>query len=189
MPDINLLQTESRDIGAQASNIVRVFARIFALLVFLAFIAYGVLFVFGWTTQGSIEDTNVAIQTKQAEAMANKDRNELITRQAQLTELETLVNNHMYWSYLMPELARVTLKSARYTTIEAKDTGKLNLTVNLPTYDDVEKYLQIFDLPEYNQQFSNVRVVNITKTQSESDIQIELNIQLTFNPQFIKGRL
>lgn len=187
MPDINLLQTQSRDIGSQASSLAKAFARILVLLVFLAIIAYGLLFYLSWSTQASINTVANNIKAKQAEIVANEDRDELLTRQEQLNELETLIDDHLYWSYLMPELARVTLSSAHYTSIEAKSDGKLNLVVSLPTYDDVEKYLQIFDLPEYNQQFSNVRVISINKVQSETTVGVQLTIQLTFNPAFIKG--
>lgn len=189
MADINLLQSESHDIGSEVSNIARIFARLLVIVVALAIVAYGVMYFFDWSAQKSLEQTKASIQTKQSEIMANKDRNELVTRQEQLQQLETLIDNHLYWSYLMPELARVTLKSGRYANIEATSDGKLNLTVNLPSYEDVEKYLQIFDLPEYNQQFSNVRIVNINKVQTDTSIEIQLTVQLTFNPAFIKGRI
>lgn len=188
MPDINLLQNESHNIGSDVSLIARIIARLLMLLTLLVFAAYGFLLFLGWNSQNELEKVNVNIQTKQAESIANPDRNELVTRQEQLGELETLVDDHMYWSYLMPELARVTLKSAKYSSIEANNDGKLNMTVILPSYEEVEKYLQIFDLPEYNEQFSNVRIVSISKTQTESNIEIQLTIQLTFNPEFIKGR-
>ncbi len=188
MPDINLLQSESHDIGSEVSNIAKIFARLLVLGVALVIIAYGTMYFVDWSTQKKLEKSNSAIQAKQTEILANKDRNELVTRQEQIQELETLIDNHLYWSYLIPELARVTLKSARYTNIEAKNDGNINLTVNLPSYEDIEKFLQIFDLPEYNQQFSNVRIVSINKTQTDTSIETQLNVQLTFNPAFIKGR-
>lgn len=189
MPDINLLQSESHDIGSEVSNAARIVARLLVFVVVAAILAYGALFFWGWTTQGSIEKVTTQVAAKQQEILANKDRNELVTRQEQLKELNTLIDEHLYWSYLMPELARVTLKSGRYTNIEAKSDGKLNLTVNLPSYEDIEKFMQIFDLPEYNQQFSNVRIVSIGKTQSENSIETRVSLQLTFNPEFIKGRM
>lgn len=189
MPDINLLQSESHDIGSEVSNAARIFARLLFVVMIFTFVAYGVLFFFNWSAESSLSKVTSSIQVKQAEIINNKDRNELITRQEQLAELETLIDKHVYWSYLMPELARVTLKSGRYTNIEANSAGKLNLSVNLPSYEDVEKFLQIFDLPEYNQQFSNVRIVSIGKTQTGTAIETQLTVQLTFNPAFIKGRM
>nr|MDQ3018735.1 hypothetical protein [bacterium] len=104
-------------------------------------------------------------------------------------ELNILIKDHLYWSYILPELARVTLKSAKYTAIEAESTGKLNLTVSLASYDDLDKFLQIFDLPEYNQQFSNVKVMSLVKTQQEDVVETVARLQLTFNPAYIRGRI
>ena len=82
----------------------------------------------------------------------------------------------------------MTLRSAKYTSIDATNDGSLNLAVSLPNYTEVEKYMQIFDLPEYNKQFSNVRIVSIDTLQEETSIEILLRLKLDFNPEFIKGR-
>jgi len=81
------------------------------------------------------------------------------------------------------------LNTARYTAVEADSTGKLTLSVAVASYEDFEKFMQIFDLPEYNQQFSNVTVLSINKTQRENAIETIVRVQLTFNPTFIKGKL
>ena len=188
MPDINLLQTQSSDPGEAVNNVARVFARLLLIAVIGVIVAYAVLYFIGWRSQSTLDKTNMQVQSRQAETLGNVGREELVTRQEQLKELETLVDQHVYWSYLMPELARVTLQSAQYTNIEANSDGKLTMTVTLPSYQDIEKYLQIFDLPEFNQQFSNVRIVGIEKTQSEGSLQTQLTVQLMFNPAFIKGR-
>lgn len=189
MADINLLQNDSYESGVNAGYAATVLARLLLLLVMGVIAIYAVLYFDSWRSDSSLQEVTSKISTKQAESLTNKDRNELVTRQEQLAELEVLIDKHVYWSYLMPELARVTLKSAQYTEIEAKSDGKLNLTVKLPSYEDIEKYMQIFDLPEYNQQFSNVKITGINKVQTESTVETELRLELTFNPEYIKGRL
>lgn len=189
MPEINLLDNNQIDTGDAVSSIARNVARLFLLLVVAAIIGYGVLFFLSYRVQGQVDETTASIKTKQTAIEGNKDRSEIVTRQGQIKEFNGLVDNHLYWSYLIPELARVTLNSGKYTVIQADSDGKLNLTVSLPSYADIEKYMQIFDLPEYNQQFSNVRIVNITKNQNGSKIETLLTLQLTFNPEFIKGRM
>ncbi len=186
MAEINLLNNDRSNSGINTDFIAVVFARILLLLVIVAAIVYGLLFFFNWRSNSKLETTNKEVQKLESEALSNKDRNELVTRQEQLTHLEKLVDDHVYWSYLLPELSRVTLKSAKYTRIEADKQGKLNLTVSLPSYSDMDKYLQIFDLPEYNQQFSNVRVVGIDTEQEESALLTSLQLQLTFNKAYLK---
>jgi hypothetical protein len=189
MPEINLLNAEARASQKSYGVVASVITRMLGFLLFLAVVIFIILFVFNWMNERSLKNVQADIKSAQASALADDDRNELVTRQEQLENLETLVDNHVYWSYLLPELARVTLKSARYSEIEASSDGKLDITVNLPNYEEIEKYMQIFDLPEYNQQFSNVRIVSINTVQADNAIQTELRLQLTFNPQYIKGRM
>jgi hypothetical protein len=190
MSEINLLSSQTPQVSSVNNGfLVRLFARIFLLLVILAGISYLVVLVVNYSTNKSLVTVQNKVKSAQAEALANKDRNELVTRQEQLKQLDTLVDSHVYWSYLLPELARVTLRSAVYSNISAKSDGKLNLDVTLPSYSEVEKFMQIFDLPEYNQQFSNVRIVSIDSVQNGTTIQIKLRLQLTFNPAYIKGRM
>ncbi|HEX3099369.1 MAG TPA: hypothetical protein VHQ41_00145 [Patescibacteria group bacterium] len=188
MAEINLLHGDQQH-GLGGSFTLRVVARMLLLIMVAAVFLYAAMFFYNWRTSSQLTSVNQQVQAIQAEALANKDRNELVTRQEQLIQLETLISNHVYWSYLLPELARVTLKSAKYTNIEAKSDGKLNLSVSLPNYSDVEKYMQIFDLPEYNQQFSNVRIVGIDTVQNDTTISTLLRLELNFNPDYIKGRL
>lgn len=189
MAEINLLHSDQVDSGINSGFAAIFIARLLLILVIVAAVVYVLLYISTWRNGSKLATVNQEVQSLQAEVSANQDRNELVTRQEQLSELETLISKHVYWSYLLPELARVTLKSARYTEIEAESDGKLNLSVSLPSYGDVEKYMQIFDLPQYNQQFSNVRVMGIDTVQKDAAIEILLRVQLTFNPDYIKGRL
>lgn len=189
MSEINLLHTETADSGVNTGFAASLIARLLLILVIAAVVIYAALYFYTWRNNSKLASVNEQVKTLQAEALDNKDRNELVTRQEQLSELETLISKHVYWSYLLPELARVTLKSARYTEINADSTGKLNLSVSLPSYGDVEKYMQIFDLPEYNQQFSNVRIVGIDTVQKDDSIETLLRLELKFNPEYIKGRM
>ncbi len=189
MPEINLLNSDPHVTHSDYGALSRLVSRLLKFLLLLAIIAFVAVFILNWFNQKDLTAVKAKIQTAKAEALANQDRNELVTRQEQLAELETLVDNHVYWSYLLPELARVTLKSAKYSGIEASSDGSLTLVVNLPNYEEIEKYMQIFDLPEFNQQFSNVRIMSINTVETESTIETQLRIQLTFNPAYIKGRM
>ena len=188
MAEINLLHNDSANNVAGGYTAVIIF-RLLVIIFVAVVIGYGVAYFYSWRTEKKLVDTKQQVEKLQVEALANKDRNELVIRQEQLAELETLIDQHVYWSYLLPELARVTLSSAHYANIEATKSGQLDLAVTLPSYAEVEKYMQIFDLPEYNQQFSNVRIVGIDTVQKETSIETLLRLQLNFNPEYIKGRI
>lgn len=189
MPDINLLQSNIDESGINSSAFTRAIARFMMFLVVVVILAYVAMVFDSWNTNRKLVTVNEKTQTLQAAAMSNTDRDELVTRQEQLSELGTLIDDHVYWSYLLPELGRITLKTAKYTEIDASRDGKLTLVANLPSYEDIDKFMQIFDLPEYNEEFSNVRIVSIGKVQDGDKIETELRVQLTFNPEFIKGRM
>lgn len=189
MPDINLLQSSSDESGINSNAFSRVIARVMMFLVVVAIITFIGLAVDSWRNNRKLRDVNQKTQTIQSQAINNDGRDELVTRQEQLNELGTLIDDHVYWSYLLPELGSITLKTAKYTEIDADRDGKLILVANLPSYEDIDKFMQIFDLPEYNEEFSNVRIISISRVQSDDRIVTELRVQLTFNPEFIKDKI
>ncbi len=189
MAEINLLKAENSVVDQGFGFVARLIAKLLMLILVLVFASYIGLYIYNKSNVKKLESIRSDIKNAQQEALDKKERNELLVRQEQVNKLEVLVDNHLYWSGLLTELARVTLKSAQYTAIEAKSDGKLNLTVTLPTYGEVEKYMQIFDLPKYNEEFSNVRIVNIGTVQTDSSILTQLRLELLFDPDFIKKKL
>lgn len=185
MADINLLDNPSgasqiRQKGAKWAS------RIVGLVLLLSLLAYGFLFYRSWSLNNKIEESQAKIDEYKADFKNNEQREELLTRQEQLKNANQLIEKHMYWSALLPELAKVTLTSAKYTTIQTNSEGILDLTITVPSYTEAEKYLQVFDLPEYNKNFSNVRVKSLTKTQQDDLLKTTLNIELTLSPELLK---
>lgn len=189
MADINLLGSDSNRASSANNGLVpRVVARLMMIFLIVAVAVYAGLFLLSFLSNRSLSTAQKQIDDLQTAALASKDRNELVTRQEQLQQLNTLIDRHVYWSYMLPELARVTLKSARYSEISATADGKMELGVLLPSYSDIEKFMQIFDLPEYNKQFSNVRIVGIDNTQNGTTIETKLRLELTFDPKLLKDQ-
>lgn len=189
MADINLLTTEVTTGVSLTRRTGVIVARLLAVLLILLIGLYLFLFIRVRSTDSSIIATQQKTRQAQQEALNNKDRQQLVIRQAQLQHIDTLLKDHLYWSYLLPELSRITLQSAHYATLEVDSTGKLAMNVSVPNYAELDKFLQVFDLPEYNSQFSNVKVLSITKAQEGELITLQARVQLTFNPAFIKNRI
>jgi hypothetical protein len=188
MADINLLSTTTQTSNT-AEHSASLAVKILGGILILLLLFYGYTWLQMRRTQSALASVQTQMNRAQSEAINMKDRGQLITRQGQVQALDTLIKNHLYWSYLLPELARVTLRSASYSTIGADANGVLSLTVNLPSYAEADKYLQVFDLPQYSQQFSDVKVLSITKAQVGSTAQTQLKLQLKFNPEFIRNRI
>lgn len=185
MSEINLLQSQStfRQVKEKSK---RWLLRVATLVFILTLALYGYLFYSDWSGQRQIAEHEQVIAETQASLENNAQRSELIARQGQLRNATELIEAHLFWSGLLPELARVTLASAEYSTIETTEEGDLNLTVTVPTYSDAEKYLQVFDLPEYNRYFSNVRVMALSRSQKDNILQTTMRLQLTMDQALLK---
>jgi hypothetical protein len=186
MPQINLLGQDSHQSSAPWIKgpiyIVRLLIIIFVLLL----VYWGYLFA---TTRAAAKKT-VTIQEQiiqtQKEILANKNRQTLLVRQGQLRAADTLIAEHQYWSGFLPELARVTLRTASYISFSADNTGVARLTVTVPSYKDFDQFLQVFDLEEFNEHFSNITVSSVGKYQ-QGDIQsVRFEVTLRYKAELLK---
>jgi hypothetical protein len=185
MAQINLL--DSQQTTSFKGSGYKWLSRLMTVFLVVVILGYGYFFIRQRSLQSQINDVRSQTAAAQTEATSNTAREELLTRQGQLVSLNPLIKNHVYWSGLLPELARISLRQSGYTSIEAASNGNLILSVEMPTYTDLDKFLQIFDLPEYNRQFSNVRVLSINKVAREGQIAYLMRVQLTFSTDFIKN--
>ena len=186
MADINLLQNSGNNKKPLTSVSASLAVKIAGLILILVLAYYAYLWFAHSRANKDLSAWTLKTSQAQSQAINEPGRQELITRQGQIKELDSLITHHVSWSYLLPELARVTLGSTTYANVSAKSDGTLQVTVNAPSYAELDKYLQVFNLPQFNQQFSDVKVLSITKAQEGSNLQTQMKLELLFNPQFIK---
>ena len=156
-----------------------------ALLVLLA-AYYGWLFWQSGQIDKQITNTQSAVASKNSEVYGMKDRDQALTRQQQVQALNSLIGSHIYWSQLFPVLASSTLKSAYYKSLKVDPQGSIELQVSLPSLEDLDKYMQVFDQPEYNKYFSNLRVSSFSQVQGKGQTSIDFSVKFDFNPGIIK---
>ena len=188
MADINLLEQRTA-FGQVKERGKRWLLRLVTLVFVLTLALYGYLFYSEWNSEKQIAENQSVIAKAQSELENNQQRGELITRQAQVKNANQLLNDHLFWSGLLPELARVTLTQAQYSSVETSTTGDVFLTVTVPTYAEAEKFLQVFDLPEYNQQLSNVRILALGQVEKDNVLQTTMRLQLTLNQDLLKRQI
>lgn len=154
--------------------------------------ALGVLAYYGWLVMQNKKVVKEVAEIKAehaqniATAMNLKKRDEVLTRQAQLKEFNSLLAGHLYWSNVLPELAKVTLKYAKYTNLRASADGTLELGVTVPTLDDLDKYLQVFDQAKFNENFSDIRIGGFSKVTDETGSQIKFDARMKYNGNLLK---
>lgn len=186
MAEINLLNTDSAQSHSLAAKSKKWLMRVVSLIFVGVLVYYGFLFLSGQNAEKDLEEAKNTVTSYQNEINESSRRQELITRQGQLNQVNKLVDAHLAWSQLLPELARVSLTSARYTNIEAKEDGQLDVTVELSSYADADKYLQVFNLPQFNSSFSNVTIMALTRSQDEEGSKVSMRLRLEFDQELLK---
>lgn len=131
--------------------------------------------------------TQEAIIAKQKQILADPNRRQLLVRQGQLQAAGDLVDEHKYWSRLLPELARVTLKNASYISFSADTNNTARMSVTVPSYKDFDQFLQVFDLEDFSKHFSNVTVSSVGKYQQGDAQSVRFDIVLKYDSAFLKG--
>lgn len=185
MSQINLLKQSSSPNG-NLQKLSKLFAIVFAALAVLLVGYYAWLFIDYSFIGSQIQKAQVQYNSDLQTALAMPQRSELITRQQQLKSFSDLLNSHQYWSQLLPALAAVTLKSASYSDLKVDNTGRVTIQVSVPTLDDLDKYLQVFDLPAVSKNFSNVAIGAYHKEQGKNSTSIQFQVMMDYNPALIQ---
>jgi hypothetical protein len=188
MAQINLLKqtSSSGKGGGLRDRTVKIFVRLF-LIILLALVGYyGWLFFLSRSIDGKIAfaQTQIAEQTQQALNLTG--RGELLTRQQQLQNLNSLVAAHVYWSQIFKPLADATLNTASYSSFQVGTGNDLILSATVPSLTDLDKYMQVFNLPQINRNFSNIRISGFTIAQGKNSSGVKFNVQMQYNPNLIQ---
>jgi len=159
----------------------------FLLALLLGVVVYYVFLFFQMKTLAAeTVKLQAEVQKSKIEARGTLSRDELLTRQSQLQDLDKLIKHHLYWSQLLPALAHVTLTSASYSSVEAFNEGKANLTVVVPNLDELDKFLQVFNNPKFNKNFYNLRIGAFHKIQNGNATAITFEVNLNFNTALLQ---
>lgn len=180
MAQINLLKqpTQASDLWEKLPKFL-----VRGLAVILVFLVgyYGWLYFQSKKIDGEIIDLQSKINTDAQAAFNAPRRAELLTRQLQLKDLNSLIAAHVYFSKLMPKLAKATLSDASYSSLKVGQDGLLVLSVHVSSLENLDRYLQVFDLPDVNKYFSDVRISSYHKVQGKDSTGISFQITMKYN--------
>jgi hypothetical protein len=155
-------------------------------------VAIAVAAYYGWlyfqTNAVNKDIVNLTREIDDAQKTMNNtpEKQEVFTRQDQGKQLDTLVQNHVYWSHLFPEIAKATLKNSKYMNIHVAADGLLSMNVEVSSLQDLEKYLLVFDLAKFNKYFSNVHLSSLTQSQGVGTLAVRADIKMNFDPTLLK---
>jgi len=188
MPQINLLkQKSSTESLRDALPKILVWLFLCVLIVVLGY--YGWLFWDAKQVQKGISAAQATIAEQKSEATGLPNTDELVTRESQLKELDGLFAKHHYLSQLLPEIAKATLKSATYSDFKILPDGTLTLSASVPDFVAFDKFLQVFDLPSVNANFSDISVSGLRETQDQNGSSVKFDLKMKFNSNIINYKL
>ena len=186
MAQINLLKTQKTSSADPWRIVMSIMVKVLGLLLLILVLYYGYLLF-----QTSKQNKNIVVlQTKIAsdrkELAGTADRDQLLTRQQQLLALQNLVKQHPYWSALLPVLQAATLKSSSYTQLQALQDGTLTLSLRVPDTTELDKFLQVFDLPQFYKNFYNVHIGSIGRTQVGNTLMTSVEVRMQYNTDLLQ---
>lgn len=188
MPEINLLSQNQK---ASTMELGRFSSKLVSLLGFLVIVmVVGWMFLFyqNKATQNEIFNVQDEIKKQSEAIVSNPERTAVIKKQGQLKLYNELLANQQHWSDLLAtDLAAVTLKTSSYQSLFGPGDGTLKLSVSVPTYNDFDKYMQVFKLPEVNKVFSDPKVISVSTTQKESNLSINFEILVKYDQAKFTG--
>lgn len=164
-------------------------AKALAVVLVAAIAYYGVVLYLNSKTTKGIAEIKAKIEADQQEIIKNKSRPELLTRQVQLKEAEKIIKNHVYWSRFFKDIANATLKVSSYGGFTTDQGGVIVASVLVPDYPTLDLWLQVFDLPAYNQNFSDVKIVSISPVEKVNFKGYDARIRFTYNVDSLKSTL
>lgn len=175
MQEINLLKNQLKDASVVWERRNRLLITSLVAIVILEITAGGLLFLFKQSINKKMQ--TVINYNTQTQSKLNSKQSELAPAksfQAQLKNLNYLVDSHLYWTSFFDELGKVTLKKVQYTQLQTDLTGKAYVEGRVNSYSDLGKLLLGLST---SKSFSNVRLLSSNPNSGDAS---GLNFALDF---------
>jgi cell division protein FtsB len=185
MPEINLLSNNTKKVSV-GSAIGSLMVKALAVVLIFMLVYWGYTLFMSRRTASRIKETTAQIEKDQQDILKNTKRDELLTRQVQLQEAEKIIHNHVYWSRFFKDIAKSTLRTSSYGGFTVDPGGVITVSVNVPDYQTLDQYLQVFDLPAYNTNISDIKIVSVSKVEKEGSQTLDARLRFNYNKQSLK---
>ncbi|MBX4205143.1 MAG: PilN domain-containing protein [Candidatus Doudnabacteria bacterium] len=185
MQEINLLQNKVKDRTLQFERSNRLVMVFFSLLLLLEIGAVAGLFFLIKSTDAKTQDVIKANLQTQAEMNTNqKDLVKAQGFQAQLKNVRSLIDNHIYWSAFLDQLAKITPTKVQFRTVTGSVAdNKLHVEGVAQSYQDVGRVLLSL---ETSDKFKQVKLRSVNPSQ-DSAFGYSFALEITVSPDiFIK---
>ncbi len=185
MPEINLLQGSGRT--TSSGSVTRVTLNIIGIVLVLA-VAIGGGYFHLQVKKVSADDAATVAQQSSVEQSVASDKNHenFLASQATLAATTQLFGDHLGWASLIPDFSDATLKTASFNSFQATANGGLNVSGTVPTFNDLDKMMQGFQLQSFSTLVSSVSLLNIGLDHSAAGNRVAFTVHVQFNPATLK---
>lgn len=158
-----------------------------ALFVFVGSVVYyAYLSVLIKKAKAETADFQLKIDSDKQEVLTIPQKDEIFTRQLQLKTLSGLIAKHIYWSQLFPKLASVTFNTATYSALRIGSDNSIVLSGIVPSIEDFDLYLQVFDQPDVYKYFNHVKISSFVKVQNKNTTSIKFEATIQYDPAIVQ---
>jgi Tfp pilus assembly protein PilN len=166
MADINLLQNQLKDTTLVAKKRTRVVVVLSALALILLVGVGGVLY---FLTDSKNKETS-ALNTDNARLQqqinsGDQELTEAKQYQAQLSNIDVLLNNHIAMTPLLEEMGKYTYQRAQFLTVDVDEAvGKVHAEGLVESYENLGKLLLGLSVSGH---FENVKLLSVAQAAGE----------------------
>ncbi|EKD78774.1 MAG: hypothetical protein ACD_41C00270G0004, partial [uncultured bacterium] len=177
--DLNLLPNALHKPLHQASAIFRLFRlttlTVMALtIVYLAMVCYQAFFV--WQSHTALTELDTLDRTILSYRTLQTDIN---TTSDVLAAIQSLMDQHVYWTQWFAFLERHTLSTVYYSNFSGSSAGVMNLDATAPNFGTIAQQLAVFQaLPE-------VQAVEVSTATRSGEAAVHFTISLTVDPAIL----
>jgi hypothetical protein len=184
MQEINLLKNQLKDNTIIWQRRNKILTTAFVLVLIMEFALAVLFFLVTQTTQA--KKAFVTEDNRQTQNRINESQDDLLPAkafQAQLQNLGTLLDNHVYWTNFLDELSEHTFTQGRFTTLQASPEGTIYLEGEVDSYGSLGKMLLGLST---SGKFTEVKLIASSPSKAET-FSIIFAVNLKINPELLQG--
>lgn len=181
MNEINLVPKEYRKKTLKFSGIFSKIGGIFLILLILSLLLFGGLFIYKKSLNKELSDFKkeiLILDQKRNPELEEK----IVNLDKKLEILESIFNNHLYWSELFTRIENLVLKKAYFSKVRIgflETDLAINLSGNALTYTILAQQMLSF------QEDSSVKSVQVSDISLGSEGGIDFNLQIIFSKNIL----
>lgn len=134
------------------------------------------------------DDANtVAQQVATQQSVTNdKDYQNFLSTQKSLSDVSALFGSHLGWASLVPKFAAATLKTATFSSFQATSDGSVDVVGTVPSFADLDKMLQGFQLQDFSSYIKSVSLVNVGLSNGSGGNGVSFSLNVQVNPSILQ---